>query len=98
MRHHLTRGTPRFAPSGCHAGFHRCSRHPRRPPHSRGIARELEEGMLDQELSLPPCGLTCPLCAAEVDLSIGDSVLEVLWMHEYECSALTIDAEAVLMA
>ena len=69
-----------------------------RLPRGRGIGRELEEGMLDQEERFPLARLTCPLCGCDIDLSVCDSVLEVLWMHEYDCTEVMIAADEVSLA
>jgi hypothetical protein len=46
----------------------------------------------EEELELPLCAVACPYCeewVATEELSL----MEALWLHEYDCGAITKDYE-----
>lgn len=46
----------------------------------------------EDEFALPIGAVSCPFCAESVPVE-ELSMMESLWMHEYECSAIAMDYE-----
>ncbi len=46
----------------------------------------------EEEVPLPLSQVRCPFCEAWVTTD-GWTVMEALWMHEYDCSAIRMDWE-----
>ena len=46
----------------------------------------------EEELVLPIRAVRCPFCARWVAID-GLTMMETMWMHEYDCDAIALDYE-----
>jgi hypothetical protein len=46
--------------------------------------------MYPEEIDLPVACVTCPLCKRDLSVDPGESAIETMWQHEYECAEIYI--------
>jgi len=46
--------------------------------------------MYAEEFDLPVACVTCPLCQRDLSVEPGESPVEALWHHEYECAEVYV--------
>jgi hypothetical protein len=51
----------------------------------------------EEELVLPIRAVCCPFCTSWVSVD-GLTMMETLWMHEYDCEAIAKDYELMPLA
>jgi hypothetical protein len=51
----------------------------------------------ESEFNLPIRAVSCPFCEEWVSID-GLSMMETLWMHEYDCAAIAMDWELAAAA